>query len=101
MSLPTLRTSALRTRTPRAVVGARGYATPSSSLFSVQDANGVKIATSDTAAPTSAISLVIKAGSRYEPAPGVAHVLKNSLFKVRFRLASPVIKSCLLIISYG
>ncbi|GAA5976477.1 hypothetical protein JCM5350_001704 [Sporobolomyces pararoseus] len=81
MSFPALRTSAIRTRAPRAVAGARSYATPSSSLFSVQDANGVKVASSETAAPTSAISLVIKAGSRYEPAPGVAHVLKNSLFK--------------------
>ncbi|GAA5869200.1 hypothetical protein JCM16303_000388 [Sporobolomyces ruberrimus] len=81
MSLPSLRTSALRTRAPRAVAGARSYATPSSSLFSVQDANGVKVASSETSAPTSAISLIIKAGSRYEPAPGVAHVLKNSLFK--------------------
>ncbi|GAA5898491.1 ubiquinol--cytochrome-c reductase subunit 2 [Sporobolomyces salmoneus] len=81
MSFPALRTSALRTRAPRAVAGSRSYATPSSSLFSVQDVNGVKVASSETAAPTSAISLVIKAGSRYEPAPGVAHVLKNSLFK--------------------
>lgn len=81
-----IRTAALRTRAPRSVVGVRGYATPSSSssLFSVQDANGVKVASSESGAPTSAISLIIKAGSRYEPAPGVAHVLKNSLFKVRF-----------------
>ncbi|GAA6024462.1 hypothetical protein JCM11491_001159 [Sporobolomyces phaffii] len=75
-----LRTSALRTRAPRVVAGARSYATPSS-LFSVHEANGVKVASSESSAPTSAISLVIKAGSRYEPAPGVAHVLKNSLFK--------------------
>ncbi|GAA6058632.1 hypothetical protein JCM10212_004043 [Sporobolomyces blumeae] len=83
MSLPALRTSALRTRAPRAaaVAGARSYATPSSSLFSVQDANGVKVAAADSAAPTSSISLVVKAGSRYEASPGVAHVLKNSLFK--------------------
>ncbi|KAM0788256.1 hypothetical protein ACM66B_001407 [Microbotryomycetes sp. NB124-2] len=50
--------------------------------FSVTDASGVKVAASDdVAAPTGALSVVIKAGSRYEPQPGVAHCLKNALFK--------------------
>ncbi|GAA6000227.1 hypothetical protein JCM10207_007915 [Rhodosporidiobolus poonsookiae] len=71
MALPALRTAALRA--PRAV---RNYATAS-----VLEANGVKVASIDEGAPTASISVVVKAGSRYEPAPGVAHVLKNSLFK--------------------
>ncbi|GAA5954199.1 hypothetical protein JCM21900_006959 [Sporobolomyces salmonicolor] len=82
MSFPALRTSALRapSRGAAAPALARSYATPSS-LFSVHDANGVKVAAADQGAPTSSISVIVKAGSRYERAPGVAHVLKNSLFK--------------------
>ncbi|BGP14442.1 ubiquinol-cytochrome c reductase core subunit 1 [Rhodosporidiobolus nylandii] len=76
-----LRTAALRANARVATPAlARGYATPSS-VFAVQDVNGVKVASVDEGAPTAAISVVVKAGSRYEPAPGVAHVLKNSLFK--------------------
>ncbi|BGP54221.1 hypothetical protein JCM8202_001354 [Rhodotorula sphaerocarpa] len=77
-----LRTAALRARAARAAVapGARAYATPSAQ-FAVADANGIKVAAHDEGAHTSSISLVVKAGSRYEPAPGVAHVLSNSLFK--------------------
>lgn len=75
---------ALRTALPKATrpVLARGYAVPSSS-FQVKDAAGIKVASSTSGLPTSSLSVVVKAGSRYEPAPGVAHVLKDSLFKVR------------------
>lgn len=66
---------------------ARGYATPAS-LFSVQDASGVKVASSNEGSSTGAISVVVNAGSRYESAPGLAHVLKNSVFKVRSASAS-------------
>ncbi|KAK4058242.1 ubiquinol-cytochrome c reductase core subunit 1 [Microbotryomycetes sp. JL221] len=61
---------------------ARLYATSPSS-FSVADVNGVKLATKDEAlsTPTGAISVIVKAGSRFEPQPGVAHCLKNALFK--------------------
>ncbi|GAA5891422.1 hypothetical protein JCM6882_004689 [Rhodosporidiobolus microsporus] len=82
MSFPALRSSALRAQTTRAAPAlTRGYAAPSSSVFAVQDVNGIKVAAADQGLPTSSISVVVKAGSRYEPAPGVAHVLKNSLFK--------------------
>ena len=37
--------------------------------------------TTSTATVTSTVTVAIKAGSRYESAPGVAHVLKNYLFK--------------------
>lgn len=59
---------------------ARSYATPA---FSVGEAHGVKFATSDDGAPTAAISVAVLAGSRYASAPGLASVLKASLFKVR------------------
>ncbi|GAA5855918.1 hypothetical protein JCM8547_000415 [Rhodosporidiobolus lusitaniae] len=53
----------------------RGYAT------AVTEAAGIKVASVDSGLPTSSISVVVKAGSRYEPAPGVSHVLKSSLLK--------------------
>ena len=80
-----LRTAALRAQallTNDAPAGARAYATPAAASFSTVDANGIKVAGNDEGARTSSISLIVKAGSRYEPAPGVAHVLSNSLFKV-------------------
>jgi predicted Zn-dependent peptidase len=39
--------------------------------------------TANPEAKTASLTLVLKAGSRYEPAPGVASVLKNFAFKVR------------------
>jgi predicted Zn-dependent peptidase len=53
---------------------------------SVSEASGVKVAGIETGAPaaTSSITVVVKAGSRYETQPGVAHVLKNFAFKVCF-----------------
>lgn len=66
-------------RCARVLSQRRGYAT-------VADAGGVKVASvtesSSLSAPTSAIAVVVKAGSRYETQPGLAHVLKHSLFKV-------------------
>jgi predicted Zn-dependent peptidase len=63
----------LRTAIPRA---ARSYAT------SVSESAGVKVAGIDAGQPTTSVSVVIKAGSRYETLPGVAHALKNFAFKV-------------------
>lgn len=55
----------------------RGYAT-------VSDVGGVKVAGLENAGPaaTSSITVVVKAGSRYETQPGLAHVLKSFAFKV-------------------
>lgn len=57
---------------------ARNYA-------SVSDAAGVRVAGIENGAPagTQNLTVVVKAGSRYETKPGVAHVLKNFAFKVR------------------
>lgn len=54
---------------------ARTYAT-------VSEASGVKVAGIDNGQPTTSISVVVKAGSRFESRPGVAHALKNFAFKV-------------------
>lgn len=48
----------------------------------VVDSAGVKVAAADSGEPTSAVTFLVKAGSRYESKPGVAHALKNYAFKV-------------------
>ncbi|GAA5910276.1 hypothetical protein JCM8208_003492 [Rhodotorula glutinis] len=76
MSLPALRTQAIRAQVSRKAF-ARSYATPAFE----KAANGIAVAAADEGKPTSSISVIARAGSRFEPAPGVAHVLKNSVFK--------------------
>ncbi|PGH23144.1 hypothetical protein AJ80_02775 [Polytolypa hystricis UAMH7299] len=49
--------------------------------YETGDAAGVKFANRDVAGPTSTLSVVAKAGSRYEPFPGYADVLKKFAFK--------------------
>jgi ubiquinol-cytochrome c reductase core subunit 2 len=81
-----------RSRALRNVVNStRTYAT------SVADSAGVKVAGVDLGQPTTSISVVVKAGSRYETLPGVAHALKNFAFKVSREFARGEVgvgKSC-------
>ncbi|KAK4045999.1 ubiquinol-cytochrome c reductase core subunit 1 [Microbotryomycetes sp. JL201] len=73
---------ALRSGSRAVPAVSRAAARRSYASFAVSDVSGVKVAASDdVAAPTGALSVVVKAGSRYEPQPGVAHCLKNALFK--------------------
>ena len=51
--------------------------------FAVSDAAGIKVAARDDGRPTTSLSVVVKAGSRYEPSPGVAHLLEKFAFQVR------------------
>lgn len=44
---------------------------------------GVRVAAVDYGQPTSSVTFLVKAGSRYETKAGVANVLKNFAFKVR------------------
>ncbi|TFY68655.1 hypothetical protein EVJ58_g878 [Rhodofomes roseus] len=53
---------------------ARNFAT-------VVDTAGVKVAAVDNGEPTSAVTFLVKAGSRFESKPGVAHALKGFAFK--------------------
>ncbi|KAI0791108.1 Metalloenzyme, LuxS/M16 peptidase-like protein [Abortiporus biennis] len=48
---------------------------------SVVDTAGIKVAAVDNGEPTSAVTFLVKAGSRFETKPGVAHALKNFAFK--------------------
>ncbi|KAF8994875.1 ubiquinol-cytochrome C reductase complex core protein 2 [Cyathus striatus] len=51
------------------------------SLATVADATGIKVAAVDHGQPTTAVTLLVKAGSRFQSKEGVAHALKNFSFK--------------------
>ncbi|THU94237.1 LuxS/MPP-like metallohydrolase [Dendrothele bispora CBS 962.96] len=51
------------------------------SFATVVDNAGVKVAAIDSNQPTTSVTFLVKAGSRYEPKAGVAHGLKNFAFK--------------------
>ncbi|EKM52276.1 uncharacterized protein PHACADRAFT_260537 [Phanerochaete carnosa HHB-10118-sp] len=65
---------AARTSASRATRAVRNFAT-------VVDAAGVKIAAADNGEPTSTVTFLVKAGSRYQNKPGIAHALTNFAFK--------------------
>jgi hypothetical protein len=54
----------------------RGFATV------VDAASGFKVAAVDNGQPSSSVTVLLKAGSRYQSKPGVAHALSNFAFKV-------------------
>lgn len=62
----------------------RRLATAASAAFSYEasDAAGVKIASRNIAGPTTYLALVAKAGTRYQPVPGVTEALERFAFKV-------------------
>ena len=70
-----LRTSSTTVRNSTRL--ARSFATV------VDSSSGVKVAAIDNGQPASAVTFLVKAGSRFENKPGVAHALKNFAFKVR------------------
>ncbi|KAL0059141.1 ubiquinol-cytochrome c reductase core subunit 1 [Marasmius tenuissimus] len=51
------------------------------SFATVVDSAGIKVAAVDANQPTSSVTFLVKAGSRFEPQAGVAHGLKNFAFK--------------------
>lgn len=67
----------------------RGYAaaatsspTPASFAYDTSDVAGIKVATRDSHGPTTKLAVVAKAGTRYEPAPGLTAGLEEFAFKV-------------------
>jgi ubiquinol-cytochrome c reductase core subunit 2 len=50
--------------------------------YSVADATGIKVTSRDDGGPTTSLAIVVRGGSRYESAPGVAHTLEKFAFKV-------------------
>lgn len=63
----------------------RGLAAPASGSFQYEagEAKGVKFASRDFAGPTTTLALVAKAGTRYQPLPGLTEGLANFAFRVR------------------
>ncbi|KAL1306492.1 hypothetical protein AAFC00_005187 [Neodothiora populina] len=61
----------------------RGLAAPASGSFQYEsgDAKGVKFASRDMAGPTTQLAIVSKAGTRYEPLPGLTLGLRGYAFK--------------------
>ncbi|PVH94581.1 cytochrome b-c1 complex subunit 2 [Periconia macrospinosa] len=61
----------------------RGLAAPASGSFQYQsgEAKGVKFASRDFAGPTTTLALVSKAGTRYQPLPGLTEALQNFAFR--------------------
>lgn len=53
------------------------------SFATVVDAGGLKVAAVDSNQPTVSVTVLAKAGPRYQHKTGVAHALKNFAFKVR------------------
>ncbi|PPQ85756.1 hypothetical protein CVT25_003074 [Psilocybe cyanescens] len=51
------------------------------SFATVVDSTGVKVAAVDYNQPTASVTVLVKAGSRFEPKEGVANALKNFAFK--------------------
>lgn len=49
--------------------------------FSSQEVSGVKVISRDDGRTTSQVSVIIKAGSRYNTTPGLAHILEKFAFK--------------------
>ena len=62
----------------------RGFAAaaPGPSSFETFDTAGVKVASRDDHGPTSKLALVVKAGTRYQPLPGLTVGLEEFAFKV-------------------
>ncbi|RPB26328.1 LuxS/MPP-like metallohydrolase [Terfezia boudieri ATCC MYA-4762] len=79
-SLSRATTQCLRTapRYSRTIAAAAG---PNPFQFEVSDAQGIKIASRDDGAPTTSLALVVRGGSRYEAAPGLAHALQQFTWK--------------------
>lgn len=68
----------------------RGFAAVASSgAFETSDANGLKVASRDAHGPTTKLSIVAKAGTRYQPLPGLTVGLEEFAFKVSCAVRNP------------
>lgn len=63
----------------------RGLAAAASGTFSYEtsEAAGVKVGSRNIPGPTAYLALVAKAGTRYQPLPGLTEALEQYAFKVR------------------
>lgn len=85
-SLTRLALGSMRSARP---IQARGFAAAASGpSFETYDAAGVKVASRDGHGETSKLAVVVKAGTRYQPLPGLTVGLEEFAFKVRRRRGS-------------
>lgn len=74
---------ALRRSAASSLTQQRGFAAAASSgAFQTADSNGLKIASRDAHGPTTTLAVVAKAGTRYQPLPGLTVGLEGFAFKV-------------------
>ncbi|KOS21993.1 Cytochrome b-c1 complex subunit 2 [Escovopsis weberi] len=67
-----------------AITPRRGFAAAaaaSTGSFETKDVNGLKAASRDSHGPTTTLTVVAKAGTRYQPLPGLAYGLEQFAFK--------------------
>lgn len=60
----------------------RGMASQAGLEFETSESAGVKLASREISGPTTTLTVVAKAGSRYEPLPGYSEALEKFAFKV-------------------
>lgn len=76
---------ALRRQDCASLAQRRGYAAASASTetasYESADINGIKVASRDPRGPTARVAVVAKAGSRYQPLPGLSVGLEEFAFK--------------------
>ncbi|KAI0137455.1 cytochrome b-c1 complex subunit 2 [Xylariales sp. AK1849] len=66
---------------PRGYAAAAASSAPPSFTYETTDVAGVKVATRDSHGPTTKLAIVVKAGTRYQPAPGLTVGLEEFAFK--------------------
>lgn len=73
--------SNIRTRRTYAAAAATKTSTPAIP-FTLSEIGGIRVVARDDGGPTTGLSVVLRAGSRYCPLPGIAHLLEKFAWKV-------------------
>lgn len=78
-------------RIPRSAIQTRGLAAAASGSFQYEtgDASGVKYASRDLPGATTTLTVIAKAGTRYQPLPGYSDALEKFAFKVGAECLDP------------
>lgn len=85
--------SPCRVAASKAAINPRKFAT-------VVESSGLKVAAIDNGQPSASVTLLVKAGSRYESKAGLAHALKNYAFKVGSSRGSSRIRAKPLVLTF-
>jgi hypothetical protein len=73
-------------RSYASVATTKAYTSPAP--FTVSEIDGIKVAAREDGGATTGLSVVLKAGARYAPTPGLAHLLDKFAWKVIFLSAN-------------